>query len=30
MKTEGAKNAKECAIACVKSGGTPDLRMIRE
>jgi hypothetical protein len=21
MKSEGAKNAKECAIACVKSGG---------
>jgi hypothetical protein len=22
MKSEGAKNAKECAIACAKSGGT--------
>jgi hypothetical protein len=22
MKTEGAKNAKECTLACVKNGGT--------
>lgn len=22
MKTEGAKNAKECTLACVKSGGS--------